>query len=123
MSELTPERAATALAIGRTIVGAGAWLAPHSSAKALGVRPELRPTLPFVLRLFGVRDAVAGVGYLTADAAGRRQWLTLGIVMDGADAAAALMAGERSGLPRHTRIATAVTALGAVAVALWARQD
>jgi hypothetical protein len=118
---ITAEQAAAGLAIGRCIAGAGTWLAPSLACRALGTDAEAHPPLPMVLRLFGTRDAAMGAAYLAADVQQRRNWLMLGVAVDAADAAGALLAGERSGLPTRTRMGIAVTALSAVAIGLWAR--
>lgn len=118
----TRRRAGEYLAVGRTLAGAGAWLAPELSAHALGTRPRLHPPLPLALRLFGVRDVAMGLAYLTAGDEERDRWLAIGMAVDTADAAAALLAARRNRLPLSSMAPIAVTALCAVAVAGWARR-
>jgi hypothetical protein len=88
------DSAVKALAGLRVVVGAAAWLAPRLSGKGFGLDPDANPQAPYVGRLFGARDVALGVGTLQATGEARRQWLTLGVAVDTADALAALAAGR-----------------------------
>ena len=115
------ESAVKALAALRVVVGAAAWLAPRQSGKGFGVEPDANPQAPYLGRLFGARDVALGIGTLQATGEARRQWLQVGIVVDAADAVAALAAG-RAGYVSPVMAglvfapAVAAAALGAVAL-------
>ena len=104
-------QAGRALAMLRIVAGAGAWLTPNLTARILGL-PAGGP-LAFVLRLFGVRDVVLGLGYLNASPDDRNNWLRMGMVADAGDAVAAVVAVRRGAVPARTGIPLALTAVGA----------
>src|SRR5438309_1295384 len=83
----------------RTAIGAGAWLAPRITGRLFGLDPVGNPQLPYMARLFGVRDIALAVGTYTTDAEQRAQWLQLGVACDLADAAAGALAGRHGDLP------------------------
>lgn len=117
----TGEQAGRLLALLRIAAGTGAWVAPEMAGVALGVKQGAHPPLPFVLRLFGSRDVAMGAGYLTAAPADRDRWLALGMAVDAADAAGALLAGRKGLMPERVMWPAALTALAAVALAARAR--
>lgn len=121
MTRMTGEQAARGLAVGRTFAGAAAWLAPDLAARMLGAAEG--PTSRFALRLFGVRDVAMGVGYLTASAVEQQRWLAIGMVVDAADAVAALAAQRQGLLQRTVGVLVAVTALTAAGTAAWSRRQ
>jgi hypothetical protein len=115
------ESAVKALAALRVVVGAAAWLAPRQPGKGFDLDPDANPQAPCLGRLFGARDVVLGVGTLQATGEARRQWLQVGIVVDAADAVAALAAGRAGEVSPITAgplcaPAVAAAALGAVAL-------
>ena len=71
----------------RVSIGAGTWLAPRLAGRLFGLDPPGNPQLPYVGRLFGVRDVVLGAGAQLATGDSRRLWLQLGLACDAADAA------------------------------------
>ena len=118
-----PSTIGTGLALGRAAVGVASWLLPSLSMRILGVDPATHPAMPPILRLFGARDAAMGLAYLTAGEQERKRWLAIGMAVDAADAAAALLSGRRGGLPLRTRLGVALTATAAVVGAGLARRD
>ena len=105
----------------RIVVGTASWVAPRLSGELFGVSSRRNPQLPYIARLFGIRDLAMGVGVLAAGADERRLWLQLGVVCDLADALAALAAGRNGELDRRSTVmvtAPAVIASGLGAVAL-----
>ena len=80
----------TSLAVARIVIGAAAWVAPERSLRAGMLDAD--PQSPFLLRLFGVRDAALGVAPLMAAPSARPALVKVGMAVDGADAAAALLA-------------------------------
>jgi Domain of unknown function (DUF4267) len=114
------ESAVKALAALRVVIGAAAWLAPRQSGKGFGLDPDANPPAPYLGRLFGARDVALGIGTLQATGEARRQWLQVGILVDAADAVAALAAG-RAGYVSPVMgllFAPAVAAAALAAVAL-----
>jgi hypothetical protein len=81
---------ATSLAVARIVVGAAAWVAPERSLRASLL--DGAPQSTFLLRLFGARDAALGAITLLAAPSARPTLLKVGMAVDGADAAAAVMA-------------------------------
>src|SRR5438093_11377509 len=93
------DKAKDAVAIGRIAVGAGTWLAPNLTGRLFGLDPEGNPQLPYVGRLFGVRDVVLGAGVLRHGRKQKLDWVTAGLACDVADAAAGALAGPRGPRP------------------------
>lgn len=112
----------TALSVARVGLGAATWIAPGMATRLLARRGVPAASLPFVLRLFGVRDFTMGLGYFNATPEQQDRILLLGMVADGADAAAALVAQRRGHLPARLATPFALTALCAVAAGAAARR-
>lgn len=122
MKVLTGEQAGTLLAAARIAAGVGAYLAPGLAARAFGTHPDRDPAVSFIIRTFGSRDLVLGVGLAGSEGRERDRWLVLGALADAMDAAGALWAVRRRQIPAVNGLATALTACGAVAAAARARQ-
>ena len=122
MTRLTGEQTGDLLAAARIAAGVGACLAPGLAARAFGTQPHRDPAMAFVIRTFGSRDLVLGVGLAGATDRERDRWLVLGALADALDAAAALWAARRRQIPWFNGLAVAVTAGGAVAAAARARR-
>ena len=102
----------------RVSIGSGVWLAPRFSGRLFGLDPDANPQLPYLGRLFGIRDVVLAAGAQMSTGADRKLWLRLGLVCDAADAAAGLIAGRNGEL---SKLSTAlVTAPALLAIALGA---
>ena len=82
------------LATLRMAVGASAWATPRLAGKAFGLDAGANPQSPYLARLFGIRDIALAVGTLSTTGEARRQWLTLGVMCDAADAFAGFFAGR-----------------------------
>ena len=115
------QQAAQSLAVLRIGAGVGAWLMPNLAARIMGMQPG--GSLAFILRLFGVREIIMGVGYLAASPDDRDNWLRMGIVADAADAVAAAAAVRRRAVPARTGVPMTLTALGAVAAGAASGQN
>jgi hypothetical protein len=111
------------LPLGRLVIGVAAWLLPNLTARLFGVRPKDNPQASFVTRLFGVRDAALGVAQMQSTGETRRLAWQLGIAVDAADAAAALLAARRGALPKPAALMAGTVALGAVAMGVAALQE
>ena len=106
----------------RMAVGLAALAVPGHAFRSSGLDDRNNPQLPFVMRMFGVRDLVLGAGALSTSGEERRRWLQAGVAADVVDALAAI-AGHRAGyLPTSgavmlTLTAATGTALGMAALA------
>jgi hypothetical protein len=108
------------LAMMRMAVGTSAWATPRLAGKAFGLDAEGNPQSPYLARLFGVRDIALGVGTLATTGEARRQWLTLGVMCDAADAAAGIFAGRGGYLPKVPTVLVTGVALVAAGLGLAA---
>ena len=104
---------ATTLSLARSAVGAAAWAAPEFSLKA-GMLDPAAPESPYLLRLFGARDAALGLVTLLAAPEHKASLLMVGVGVDAADTAAAVRALQH----RRLGTATGVTLAAAAAAAL-----
>jgi hypothetical protein len=105
----------------RTLIGVGTWLAPRLSGRLFGLDVAGNPQLPYVARLFAIRDLALAAGLQASDGDALRVWIQIGIACDAADAVAGLLAGRRGELaPLSTALvtATALTAVGLGVAAL-----
>jgi hypothetical protein len=97
----------------RSSVGAGAWIAPRLAGRLFGLDAVANPQLPYVARLFGVRDVALAAGLGLSSGESRRLWLRLGIVCDAADAVAGILAGRGGQISKlSTVLVTAPALLG-----------
>jgi hypothetical protein len=97
----------------RAGIGAGAWVAPGLAARLFGLDAVANPQLPYVGRLFGVRDVALAAGLQLSSAQSRRLWLKVGIVCDGADSVAGILAGRNGQISKlSTVLVTAPALLG-----------
>jgi hypothetical protein len=120
MAETTP---AKALIGARTAIGGGALVAPRLSGRLFGFDVEASGELPYLSRLFAVRDLALGAGLLASHGEARRTWLRIGVACDVSDALAGVVAGARGELGPLTTVlvtAAAVTAAGLGIAALGA---
>jgi hypothetical protein len=104
----------------RAALGAGVWVAPRLAGRLFGLDPKGNPQLPYVGRLFGVRDIALAYGLATATGSERAVWLRVGLACDLADAAAGVL-GRRSGaLPKLATVLVTGTAIGAAGLGVAA---
>jgi hypothetical protein len=108
------------LATLRMAVGASAWATPRLAGKAFGLDAGANPQSPYLARLFGIRDIALAVGTLSTTGEARRQWLTLGVMCDAADAFAGVFAGRGGYLPKVPTVLVTGTALAAAGLGLAA---
>jgi hypothetical protein len=97
----------------RASIGAGAWIAPGMAGRLFGLDASANPQLPYVGRLFGVRDVALAAGLHFSSGQSRRLWLQLGILCDVADAVAGILAGRHGQISKlSTILVTAPAVLG-----------
>jgi hypothetical protein len=99
----------------RALVGILSWVSPSASWRAFGVGViggDARP--PLVTRLFGVRELALAAALKSPEPAVRKSALRAGLVVDGADIVASIIA-LRKGAPKSiwiTFVAGASTFIG-----------
>jgi hypothetical protein len=114
------EQAEQALIGVRSTIGVGVWAAPRLAGRLFGLDPKGNPQLPYVGRLFGVRDLALAYGLATSSGPQRTEWLRIGLACDLADAAAGVL-GRRSGaLPKLATVLVTGTALTAAGLGVAA---
>ena len=117
------QRAAVWIGWLRAGVGAAAWMAPGLTGRVMGMETPSSSPVRFVLRLFGARDLAMGAAVLSArNERELDRWVSLGLAVDAADAAASLLAGARGQVPRRTAVLGALSAGAVIAVGVRARQ-
>ena len=107
----------------RTSIGAGAWITPRFAGRLFGLDADANPQLPYVGRLFGIRDVALAAGLQLSSGKSRQLWLQLGIVCDAADTVAGLLAGRGGEISKKSTIlvtAPALLGIGLGCVALRA---
>lgn len=114
---MSPLAALTSLRLG---IGAGAWIAPRLAGRLFGLDAEANPQLPYVGRLFGVRDVALAAGVQLSEGQGRRLWLQLGMACDLADALAGGVAGRNGEISPVATVLVTAPALVAAALGLAA---
>jgi hypothetical protein len=115
--------AITALVGVRMVVGVASCLTPRVAGKLFGLDSAGNPQAPYLARLFGARDVALAAGTLGSEAGAQRQWLTIGLACDLADALAGIAGGARGYLPAVTSGMVTGTALSAAALGVMALRD
>lgn len=104
------------LGLMRVVVGVAALAAPRLLARMLLLDRDVADASTLLVRMFGVRDAVLGVGALLADGEVEQAWVRAGALSDAADALA--ITTDRSRLRSTARILVGLSAAGAAGTAL-----
>lgn len=112
----------TALIGIRASIGAGTWVAPQLAGRLFGLDAVANPQLPYMGRLFGIRDVALAAGLSMSNGDGRKLWLQLGIMCDVADAAAGVLAGRKGELSKLSTVLVTAPALLAIALGVGALQ-
>ncbi len=113
----------TALSALRLAIGVSAWAAPNTTGKVFGLDAVANPQLPYMARLFGVRDVALAAFATQASAESKPLAWQLGIACDVLDAVAAGLGARNGSLSKQTAIlagGTALLAAGLGAAALQA---
>ena len=110
---VTKQQARLAINAIRAAVGVGGLVAPRLTSRVFAIDPGDNPALPYMTRLFAVRELfMAGVGS-TEDASD--ELFRYGMAIDGVDFVAGLLSIGRGSVPKRAL----VTATGGLALALW----
>jgi hypothetical protein len=104
----------------RTALGTAVWVAPRIAGRLFGLDPKGNPQLPYVGRLFGVRDVALAYGLATSTGPERSLWLRVGLACDLADAAAGVLGGRSGDLPKLATVLVTGTALSAAGLGVAA---
>ena len=95
-------------------LGGLAVVAPRRTAGLFGVK-SVDTALPLLVRMVGVRNALAGARTLQAQDADLRRALKAGLVLGAVDASAVVLAARRGAMSRGSAVA-ALLVLGGIAV-------
>jgi hypothetical protein len=123
MSRKQRDKAKDAVAIGRIVVGASAYLTPNLSGRLFGLDPDGNPQLSYIGRLFGARDVALGAGVLRSSKKQKDAWATAGLACDVADVGAGALAGIRGQLPPPAAALVTATAAGFAIAGYWLLQQ
>jgi hypothetical protein len=123
MSRKQRDKAKDAVAVGRIVVGASAYLTPNLSGRLFGLDPDGNPQLPYIGRLFGARDVALGAGVLRSSKKQKDAWATAGLACDVADVGAGALAGIRGQLPPAAAALVTATAAGFAIAGYWLLQQ
>ena len=104
--------------LGRVAIGAASFVVPAVAGRGFGV--ELDAGGQVIMRLFGVRDAILGVGQILGEQHGAaRGWYEAAAVVDAADAVVFAVGGATGVLPRRSAMVGAAVALSGALAGLW----
>jgi len=119
---VSPGVARTAL-IGLRGGFAAGWVAPAKLIGLFGIDAASQPDLPYLMRLFAVREAA--LAFLTAASRGPARTLVLktGVVVDTLDAVAAVRAGTSKKSPAKAAALATAAAAAAAALGVAALRD
>ena len=102
------------LSLGRIAVGAAAVANPELAARTFQLDPVSNPQLPYVTRLFGIRELAFGLATLMSSGRARTGIVGLGILVDAADGATGYLAMQDGTVSRKTAMTLMAPAAGAV---------
>lgn len=121
-SRISPDTATSTVGALSVALGALAVVAPARTASAFGVR-SLDSAVPLLVRMVGVRNAVAGLRTLQASPDDRPQALQAGLVLGAVDVAAVLLAAKKGALSKKAAVGALVVLAGIAALGLAAAED
>jgi len=111
---------ALGLSLGRISVGAAAVANPAFAARLFQLDPVENPQLPYVTRLFGIREVALGAATLMSRGRAQKGMIGLGILVDAADGATGYLAMQDGTVSRKTAMTLLGPAVGAVGAGLLA---
>lgn len=114
IDKIDPEFAHQAVSWISVGLGGLAVVAPKRTAALFGVR-SVDNALPLLVRMVGVRNALAGLRTLNAEDDDLRRALSAGLVVGAVDATAVLLAARRGAMSKGSAVA-ALLVLGGIAV-------
>jgi hypothetical protein len=111
---------ALGLSLGRISLGATAVANPGLAARIFQLDPVGNPQLPYVTRLFGIREIALGAATLMSRGRARKGMIGLGVLVDAADGATGYLAMRDGTVSRKTAMTLLGPAVGAVGAGLVA---
>jgi len=108
------------LSLGRVAVGAVAVADPERAARVFQLDPVSNPQLPYLTRLFGIREIALGLATLMSSGKSRKGMIGIGILVDAADGATGYLAMQDGTVSRKTAMTLIAPAVGAVGSGLLA---
>jgi hypothetical protein len=102
-----------ALVAARTTLGLSALLFPRAAGRIFLLDPRENPQLPYVGRMWGIRNLALAAGLVGARGANRRQWWAINVAVDALDAVASYASWRRGELPTATAALVTAVAIGA----------
>jgi hypothetical protein len=99
-------------------LGGASVLAPDLVLDVMGLDPDANPQSGYGVQLFGVRDAMLGVGLLSTEGDARRVWWRVGIACDLVDAASGAWQIGRGRITSSPRSWVTLVGAGLVGAAL-----
>jgi len=103
------------MAFGRLALGAVALLFPSLAARLFMLDVRANPQLPYMTRLFAIREIAVGAVSLTAPENARTSMVGLGMAVDGSDAVAGFAAARSGAVSKPAGFLLTGAALAAVA--------
>jgi hypothetical protein len=115
MTPLTAPRTATGRALvgARVTLGLSALLFPRLAGRLFLLDPDGNPQLPYIGRMWGVRNLALAAGLAGATGPDRRRWWTINVGIDLVDAAASIASWRRGELGTPTAALVTAVAVGA----------
>lgn len=110
------------LVAARLTIGVAILIMPRTFARILGIDPTANRALPFVGRVFGVREALMAYQLYQASDDELEEVLRQGLLVDGIDTMSAVAALLRGEISVRTFLMIMVTAGGAIASGVMSRQ-
>lgn len=122
LDDLDPRDAQAAVGGLSLGLGALAVVAPSRTAALFGVRQRSGP-VPLLVRMIGVRNAVAGLRTLQADDADRTRALQAGLALGVVDATAVVLAARKGVLSKRAAAGALVVLAGIAALGVVASRE
>ena len=119
---IDPATAGSAVGGLSVALGALAVVAAARTASAFGLTTT-SPAVPLLVRMVGVRNAVAGIRTLQADASDRPRALQAGLALGAVDVAAFLLAARRGALSKKATVGALVLLAGIAVLGVAAAKD
>lgn len=122
LGRLDPAAARDAVGGLSVALGALAVVAPNRTAALFGVR-QRSGAVPLLVRMIGVRNAVAGVRTLQADDVDRARALQAGLLLGAVDVTAVLLAARKGVLSKKAAAGVLVLLAGIAALGVAASRE
>ena len=122
IDQIDPDFAHSAVSWLSIGLGSLAVVAPRRTATLFGVR-SLDTAVPLLVRMVGVRNALAGVRTLQAEDDDLRRALSAGLVLGAVDATAVLLAARRGAMSKGSALGALAVLAGIAVLGVAASRD